>query len=185
MLLAIAVAAVAAGGTASRAEAAQPCWKQLINDWYDGRIDNAYPVKCYREAIANLPEDVESYSSAREDIRRALLSAIRDSGGKLGPNAAVPPEPPARPRGDGGRKPSPLGDDEDEEDDILPAAGGSGPINDFFDAVGPGSATALPLPILILAGIAFLLLAAALASALARRVHARRVTVAHGPPDRH
>jgi hypothetical protein len=182
MLLAIVFAAVVAGGTAGTAEAAQPCWKKLINDWYDGRIDNAYPVKCYREAIENLPEDVKSYSSAREDIRRALLSAIRDNGGTLGPNAIVPPQPRA-PRGDGGRKESPLLNRDEDDDAILPEATGGGPFDDFFNRIGPNSADAVPLPILILAGIAFLLLAAALASAVTRRVHERRVTVANGPPD--
>jgi hypothetical protein len=181
MLLAIVVAAVVAGGTAGTAEAAQPCWKKLVNDWYDGRIDGTYPAKCYRAAIDNLPRDVEEYSSAAEDIRRALLSAIRDNGGTLGPNELV--RPPRAPRGDGGRKESPLLDRDEGDDAILPAASG-GPFDDFFNRIGPNSADAVPLPIMILAGIAFLLLAAALASAVTRRVHARRVTVADGPPDR-
>ena len=182
VLLAIVLAAVVAGGTAGTAEAAQPCWKKLINDWYDGRIDGTYPVKCYREAIDNLPRDVEEYSSAREDIRRALLSAIRDNGGKLGPNALVPPQPRA-PRGDGGRQQSPLRNEDENDDAILPEASGAGPFDDFFNRIGPNSADAVPLPILILAGVAFLLLAAALASAVMRRVHERRITVADGPPD--
>ena len=59
-LLAIVVAAVVAGGTAGTAEAAQPCWKKLVNDWYDGRIDGTYPVKCYQAALDNLPEDVRT-----------------------------------------------------------------------------------------------------------------------------
>src|SRR6266508_469999 len=48
-------AALAAGGPAY---AAAPCWKTLINDWYDGRIDRVYRVGCYREALAHMPEDV-------------------------------------------------------------------------------------------------------------------------------
>jgi hypothetical protein len=183
LLLVALAAAVAALGTPATAEAAQPCWKRLINDWYDGRIDNAYPVKCYRQAIENLPEDVKSYSSAREDIRRALLIAIRNNGGTAGPNFIVPPQPKAPPKGDGGRKESPLLNDEDEEDDILAQASDEGPIGSFFDKIGPSSADAVPVPILILAGLAFVLLAAALASAVTRRVQARRVTVADGPRD--
>ena len=181
LLLLMIVAAAVAGTAAGTAEAAQPCWKRLLNDWYDGRIDNAYTVNCYREAIDNLPEDVRSYSSAREDIRRALMSAIRDNG-DLGSSGMVPPEPNTPPHRDGGRQESPTLDD-DESDDILPQASG-GPFDDFFDRIGPSSATAIPLPILILAGIAFLLLAAALASAVTRRVQARRVTVAEGPRER-
>ena len=126
--------------------------------------------------------DVQEYSSAAEDIRRALLSAIRDNGGPLGPNALV--RPPGAPRGDGGRKESPLLNQDEGDDAILPEASGKGLFDDFFDRIGPNSADAVPLPILILAGIAFLLLAAALASAVTRRVHERRVTVANGPRDR-
>ena len=75
MLLASAatVAALSIGGTAM---AAQPCWQQLINDWYDGRIDRVYPVDCYRQALIHMPEDVAQYSSMRDDISRALQAAI-------------------------------------------------------------------------------------------------------------
>ena len=53
-----------------------PCWKTLINDWYDGRIDGTYPIHCYREALQHLPTDVDTYSSAREDIKQALQKRI-------------------------------------------------------------------------------------------------------------
>ena len=76
-MLALSAVTVAAPSPAS---AGTPCWKQLLNDWYDGRIDKAYPVKCYREAIKNLPEDVQAYSSAREDIATtSLLSRLADT----------------------------------------------------------------------------------------------------------
>jgi cobalamin synthase len=32
-------------------------------------------VHCYREALARLPEDIRIYSSAEDDIRRALIHA--------------------------------------------------------------------------------------------------------------
>ena len=57
--------------------AARPaCWKTLLNDWYDGRIDGVYPVACYRTAISHLPEDVRIYSSAPEDLTLALQRRI-------------------------------------------------------------------------------------------------------------
>ena len=61
---------------ATRAAAAPPCWKTLLNDWYDGRIDNVYPIHCYQDTINHLPKDIEVYSSAREDIQRALALAV-------------------------------------------------------------------------------------------------------------
>jgi hypothetical protein len=165
-ILAVVVLALSAASIAapSSAEAAAPCWKQLLNDWYDGRIDKAYPVKCYREAIRNLPEDVEAYSSAHDDLTRALLNATRQSGGTLGPNDLVP-------AGAAGRQrdvPDP-----GEEDSFTGALGGDdgdGPLG-FF---APSNADSIPIPLLVLAGLALLLLAAAGASFVARRIQARR-----------
>src|SRR5262249_11687620 len=54
---------------------ATPCWKRLINDWWDGQIDNVYPIACYRAAMANAPEDLQAYSDLRSDLRRALAAA--------------------------------------------------------------------------------------------------------------
>ena len=162
LLLALSAAAVAAPESAS---AAAPCWKRLLNDWYDGRIDKAYPVKCYREAIRNLPEDVEAYSSAHDDLTRALLSAARNSGGTLDPNDLVP-------AGAAGRR-SDVPEPGDEDDSFAGALGGDdgdGPLG-FF---APSNADSIPIPLLVLAGLALLLLAAAGASFIARRIQARR-----------
>jgi MYXO-CTERM domain-containing protein len=52
--------------------AATPCWKQVINDWYDGRIDRVYACDCYREALRHLPSDTPTYSTAKRDIQRAF-----------------------------------------------------------------------------------------------------------------
>ena len=65
-----------AAQAAPSSSAATPCWKKLVNDWYDGRIDNVYPVPCYRDAINHLPNDIKEYSSAADDIQRALQLAI-------------------------------------------------------------------------------------------------------------
>ncbi len=73
--------------TAAPASAGTPCWKTLINDWYDGRIDSIYPIHCYREALKHLPEDVQTYSSARDDITRALQARIAGKG-----NGPQPPK---------------------------------------------------------------------------------------------
>jgi len=48
----------------------------VLRDWTDnGRIDGLYPSKCYMDAIASLPEDVRTYSSAVDDISRAMQSS--------------------------------------------------------------------------------------------------------------
>jgi hypothetical protein len=160
LALFVALAALTFG--VASASAKTPCWKQLLNDWYDGRIDNTYPVHCYHEAINNLPEDVSIYGSARDDLQRALLAAFAthdknnpgggDGSATLGPNDLVPAQKGAINR----RK-------KDES---------------FFarvaNKIGPGNASSIPLPLLILAGVGLLLVAAAGASYTARWLQARR-----------
>jgi hypothetical protein len=161
LLCAVAQPAHAAGSRS----AATPCWKVLLNDWYDGRIDGSYPLHCYNQALKHLPADVSTYSSAHDDILRALQSATakqRKLGHKVGPNTLL--KPAARPKkkhGGGttttgttptGRKPDP---------------GLAGKIN-------PGSPSSLPVPLLVLGGLALLLVAAGGAGLVAKRIQARR-----------
>jgi hypothetical protein len=63
-------------GPPQRASAAKACAAALLADWSDGRIDRAYPLSCYREALKTLPTDLEVYSSAPEDIASALRDRI-------------------------------------------------------------------------------------------------------------
>ncbi len=86
ILLALAAAIGAALCVAQPAEARSmsSCSKALIHDWYvDGRIDNTYPVHCYREALKKIPEDQIIYGTLRQDLTRALQSAIRQHGGHV------------------------------------------------------------------------------------------------------
>ena len=79
LIVGAATAAFAAGTAAAAGTAVKskpPCWKVLINDWYDGRIDGIYEIHCYRDALQHLPADVDTYSSARDDIRQALQKRI-------------------------------------------------------------------------------------------------------------
>jgi hypothetical protein len=158
----VALALVLVLGTAAQAAAATtPCWKQVINDWYDGRIDNVYPAHCYSEAIAHLPEDVQTYSSAKDEISRALYASLRHDrdgfgggGAGLGPTASGPTGP------SGGDAPG-------------------GVLTRLLEALGPANAESVPLPLLVLAAIAMLLLGAAGASFVAKRIQTRRPP---GPP---
>ena len=96
------VLAVAAGAflLAGPAAAKDPCWKTLIDDWYDGRIDSVYPVACYRAALEHMPEDVAQYSSLGDDINRALQAAIASQGSDGGSNGSSTgsPDPTTRSR---------------------------------------------------------------------------------------
>ena len=171
-LFAACLLSVALLGTAPRpAAAAAPCWKTLLNDWYDGRIDQTYPSHCYTEAISHLPSDVQTYSSAREDILRALQSAkaqARKSGKKVGPNTLLGPAAGGGSTTSGGGKSSgSLGNgatDANRKKGLAKVA----------DKLNPGSASSLPVPLLVLGGLAILLVAAGGAGLAVKRIQARR-----------
>lgn len=173
ILLALALVASVAGLTlAAPASAAKPCWKVLLNDWFDGRIDKAYSVSCYRAAIKNLPEDVESYSNAREEINRALLAALNKSaksGRTLTGSDLVPAQTGTTSTLPGGTNSSGEG-----EGEAVPGSPGDGGGDGPLGVLKPANADSVPIPLLVLAGLALVLLAAASAGFVARRVQARR-----------
>jgi hypothetical protein len=179
LALALGIVALALGAAAVRpapAQAATPCWKLLLNDWYDGRIDNTYPLHCYQEALTHLPADVQTYSSAHDDILRALQNAkaeLKKNGTKITPNTPVPPtsKPPTKTTGNGsttttsttpttttqppGRKPPGGG---------LPSA---------VDKVNHSSPSSVPLPLIVLGALALLLIAAGGVGLVAKRRQSR------------
>jgi hypothetical protein len=73
-VLAAIVLALVGVGSASAGSAA--CATAVITDWTDGRIDRVYAVPCYRQALRQLPLDLELYSSAPDDIQQALAHRI-------------------------------------------------------------------------------------------------------------
>lgn len=184
LALATCVAALAAGAALAPAAAAKsastPCWKVLINDWYDGRIDHTYPVHCYKEALKHLPTDVRTYSDAYDVISRALAAATH---GKkhVSQNTAVPP-PPGNGGGGGGSggagggtTPKGKGGGSGVSTTGVNTTGGSQSIfGQATGKLGSNSASSLPIPLLVLAGLALLLVAAGAAGLLARRVQAKR-----------
>jgi hypothetical protein len=58
---------------AAPAAAAQPAWKGLINDWFDnGIVDHPWPCSAYRAALKALPNESDTYSTAKADLARNL-----------------------------------------------------------------------------------------------------------------
>lgn len=151
----------------ARAQAATPCWKTLLNDWYDGRIDGTYPLHCYTDALHHLPSDVKTYSSAADDIERALQSAraaARKQHKKLGPGTLV------RPAGRASRK-HPASSTTVTA--TTPGRKKSKGFAGFADRLDPGSPSALPLPLLVLGGLAIALVAAGGVGLLVQRLRGR------------
>ena len=160
LLLFLALTALAAA-TPARAGSSTNCAKQVIADWFDNtRIDKIYPLHCYREAVKILPVDVRDYSSAREDILRALAYAQQgkpDPGDSGSGNATGNGNGAGNGNGNGS---GPGGNPSD----------GTGTDTTPVDTSGP---SAVPIPLIVLAAIAGLLLVLGAAGYLTRRASAR------------
>jgi hypothetical protein len=157
LILALVAAALVGAAAAGPAEARlqTKCSADLIHDWYvDGRIDKTYQVHCYREALRDIPEDQVVYGTLREDLTRALQAVIRSHDGDVTGSTPVPGAGPGGGGGDGG--------------------GDGGFFGRLAKAIGPDTADSIPVPLLVLGGLALALMAAAGVSFFARRVQARK-----------
>jgi hypothetical protein len=147
------------------------CWNALIRDWYDGRIDKTYPVHCYQDALKHLPQDVRTYSDAYDVISRALADATR---GEKKPNPDQPVPPPADGGGNGTTTTNAAGGGGGGGPTTGPGGSASGgPIGGVLNG-GDQGADGIPIPLLVLAGLALLLVAAGGAGLVARRIQSRR-----------
>jgi hypothetical protein len=173
LILVIAAMAFAGGVLGvgkAEARSGSACSKALIHDWYvDGRVDKTYPVHCYREALKDIPEDQLIYGTLRDDLNRALQATIRKHNGKVGPNTLVPGW-------------------NDKNGGGLPPGGGNnggkggGLFGWLADKLGPSTADTIPIPLLVLGGLALTLILAAAVSFFARRMQARRAATDPQPP---
>ena len=165
----------------------------MLDDWYDdGDVATTYPIHCYREAIADLPEDVQSYSSAEEDISAAMLAAIaakeRENGNdgtstnsRNTPNSDGDDSGGIGGNGSGGGKGPDgiLGTADDVEDPAAMEgrsgadANPTGPVTEAMDSIGPRSADSFPLALVIVGLLGLLLLLAGGASFVKQRVRGR------------
>src|SRR4029077_3228772 len=135
---------------------------------HDGKIASTYPLACYRDALKHIPPDAQVYSSLNDDIQAALRAAIRRSHGLVAPRVvghgltAV----------DGGTvsgQPVPVSNTDPH--DPVPggttvAAAVAAPVTD--------SSSSVPIPLLVLGGLAIALAAAGAIGLGVRHVRARR-----------
>ena len=167
ILVAAVLAIGAALGTAQPAQARSLsiCSKALVHDWLvDGRVDKTYPVHCYREALKTIPEDQLVYGTLRDDLNRALANTIRKHNGHVNNDTPVPGFGGGGGGGGGGAGPG--------------GTGGSGGVFHWLaHTLGPNTANSVPVPLLVLGGLAIALMAAAGISFFARRMQARRAAV--------
>jgi hypothetical protein len=167
LLLLVVVLAVVVPG---RAHAATPCRDKIYNDWYpDGKIATTYPIACYRDALRHIRADALTYSSLAQDIRSAMQAAIA----RLHHHARVPAQvgksgPPSSRARSGhepmsevslrSRKPPPTGPQQQTR-----------PTSTLAVSQTTGSGSSVPVPLLVLGGLALLLVAAGAAGVVAKR----------------
>jgi hypothetical protein len=174
ILLAAALAAtiVASAQAAPRAlqQATNTCWRDVVNDWiqHQPNVLGTYPIPCYTQAVQHLNAypDVAGYSSAPDDIHRAMLTALRNDQGDGGAGGGGSSSNGGGGGGGGGSSPGGGG------------GGGGASSNDsgggFLGLFGAHDATSIPLPLIILGSLAVLLALVAFAAWLARRIQTRR-----------
>lgn len=144
------IAALSVGAPVAAAKAA--CWRQILNEWVDNRqISTTYPLHCYREAIAHVPEDLRVYTDIEQDILAARQQAVRSQ------NLREPAVSGGTSQAQRRREP---------DADLFTQG---------FDKLGPDNADSMPLPLLILGGLALLLVAAGAVGLASRRFRTRRV----------
>jgi len=152
----------ASAAHAATQQATNTCWNTVVNDWVVNQpnLKGSYPIPCYTQAIQHLSDypDIKQYSSAIDDIHRALLAAIHDQRGGGGPNDSGT-NPPIGGGGIGGGAGGGGGT----------PSGNRGLFHRLASDLGPSNAQSIPLPLLVLGGLALLLLAASGAGYLRRR----------------
>jgi hypothetical protein len=166
----VAIGAVLAVGAAP-AKAAKPCWERVIDDWVDNEVlDGVYSTNCLAAAREHVPEDLRTYTDIIDKIDAARQAAVRrlqstggsgsGSGSSSGSNS------------DGTVKPS--SEAPEPEPDVGPVKD-EGPISSVLSK-GTDDASSIPVPLIVLAGLALLLMAAGGAGFAHRKLHARRVS---------
>jgi hypothetical protein len=155
------VVAAALGAGAVPAQAAKPCWERVLDDWSDnGQIEGNYSTSCLIAARKHVPEDLRTYTDVLDKIDGKLHGGIRT------PQGVGTSPGPAGPAGTNrARGPQLEPNVEDDEDGPIPSVLGTG-TND---------ASSIPIPLLVLAGLALLLMAAGGAGFAHRKLQARRV----------
>ena len=94
-LLSTVAVAVIAAGPAHAVAPTKPCWQRVLADWTNGALERRYAAACYADALKRLPTDVRLYSDADEDIRRAMLGALRNGPTGGGTGSGPPQAQPA------------------------------------------------------------------------------------------
>lgn len=172
VLLALAglVAAAAPASASSAASAkAKGCAGQVVSDWFnhaDHKVHGHYPLHCYQDALDSLDSSVEDYTNAKQAISAALAAEALRCKTNCGP-----------PKSGNGPESSVIqpGEKPIARHNTYDFSGR--PINEpppVTQPVNTSSPSSVPLPLIILAALAGILLLAGAGSYIARRLKANR-----------
>jgi hypothetical protein len=142
------------------AQAAKPCWERVIDDWTDnGLIEGDYSASCIAAARRHVPEDIRTYTDIVDklDSYRQTTGRTLQSAGRTGnqPGTGTPTRR--------GNEPEPSVNGKDE-----------GPISVVLGS-GTTDASSIPLPLIVLAGLALALMAAGGVGVAHRKLAARKI----------
>jgi hypothetical protein len=129
--------------------------RDMLDAAANGRAITKHTPACYRQVLAGLPSDLDSYLPA---VRANLAEAMRRDATLDSPGSGR----------HAGRTTQSLA--------VSPAAavGVRGPVTDLLEGLGPAHVDQVPVPVVALGGAAALLLLAGLGTSLAR-VRSRRL----------
>ena len=171
----LALVAAAAFGPA-RAGAATPCRDKIFNEWYhDGKVASTYPLSCYRDALKHVPVQDAVYTSLSDDIRLALQAAIDRSHGKQVPkeignsstrltssgkqsSTSNTSSPPTSASGKHSKEPTDTAPNSPDPGEMTTTTAPTS-TTPVVAAAATSSSGGVPLPVLVLGGVALVLVA--------------------------
>ncbi len=170
LLLALAglTAASPASASSTASAKAKGCAGQVVSDWFnhaDHKVHGHYPLHCYQDALNSLDSSVEDYTNAKQAISAALAAEALRCKTNCGPTDGNGPESSVLQPGE---KPIARHNTYDF---------GGRPVTEpptVTPPVNTSSPSSVPLPLIILAALAGILLLAGAGSYIARRLKANR-----------
>ena len=179
-LFAVLACALVAANAALPATAGTPCRDRIYADWYaDGKIASTYPLACYRDALKHAQgrADIGVYSSMLDDIRLALQAAVKRSEGQQVPaqvggsnssavSATTTPSGTTHTSTTSKKPPTETAPTSPGQDTTTPTTTAS-PVAASPSSSGGGGG--IPVPLLVLGGVAIALVASGAIGLGARR----------------
>jgi hypothetical protein len=153
------------------AAALADCGTNVIDDYLnDGTISGSYSQACYKSALGQIPTDMEIYT----DVRGSINAAMNSGGSSGGTPAASNNQPGTTTE----KKPKPTTADGTTTgegtttDGLLPVSPGTtdgGLVGQALNDIGPKKADEVPMPVIVLGGLAVLLILAGAGGLIAQR----------------